>query len=122
MKYNLIKEKSFSFSLQAIELYKLLKKNHEFTLANQFFKSSTSIGANIYEATAGISYRDFTAKMSIASKEARETLYWLDLIEAGEFVKYDFFPIKQEAIEIANILSSIVKSCQIKINKKELKI
>lgn len=116
MKSNLIKEKSFAFSLHSIELYKLLKEAYEFTLANQFFKSATSIGANVNEATAGISYRDFTAKMSIASKEARETIYWLDLIEAGKFIDYDFGFLKNECLKIANILSSIVKSCQKNIN------
>ena len=121
MKTNLIKEKSFAFSLHAIELYKLLKDQREYILSGQFLKSATSIGANVYEATAGISFREFTAKMSIASKEARETIYWLDLIEAAGFVPYDFSPIKKEILEIANILSSIVKSCQMKILSNKIK-
>ena len=71
MKQNLIKEKSFEFALQAIELYKLLLKENEYVLSKQFLRSATSIGANIEEATAAYSTKDFAAKMSIASKEAR---------------------------------------------------
>lgn len=84
MKTNLIKEKSFGFSLKAIDLYKNLILHKEFILSKQFLRSATSIGANVNEATAAISLKDFTAKMSIASKEAREALYWINLLEASE--------------------------------------
>ncbi|MGH9930789.1 MAG: four helix bundle protein [Pyrinomonadaceae bacterium] len=46
-------------------------------ISRQLLRGGTSIGANVTEATAGQSRRDFLAKMSIASKEARETKYWL---------------------------------------------
>lgn len=59
----------------AIELYKRLIAINEFVLSRQFLKASTSIGANVNEATAAQSKNDFIAKMSIASKEARETKY-----------------------------------------------
>ena len=75
MKENLIKEKSFDFALMAIDLYKLLHAKTEYTLSRQFLRSATSIGANVEEALAGYSRRDFAAKMSISSKEAREVFY-----------------------------------------------
>lgn len=50
--------------------------------------------------------------MSIASKEARETLYWLKLIEASEFIQYDFSEIKNHSEEIIKILTAIVKTSQ----------
>ena len=53
----------------------MLQKEKEFVISNQILRSGTSIGANIEEALAGQSKRDFTAKMSISSKEARETKY-----------------------------------------------
>jgi len=81
MKKNIILDMSFKFSLQIIELYKQLIKEKEFIMSRQLLKSGTSIGANIEEASAGQSKRDFTAKMSIASKEARETRYWLKLLQ-----------------------------------------
>jgi four helix bundle protein len=112
MKENLVREKSFEFALLSIELYKLLLEKNEYVLSKQFFRSATSIGANVEEATAGYSKRDFAAKMSISSKEARETLYWLKLIEAGEFVKYDFKKLKDECERLIKIITSIVKTTQ----------
>jgi four helix bundle protein len=118
MKENLVKEKSLEFALIAIELYKLLMTKNEYVLSKQFLRSATSIGANVEEALAGYSKKDFTAKMSIASKEARETLYWLKLIEAGKFVEYDFSVLKEESNRLIKILTSIVKTSQLKINNQ----
>ncbi len=75
MSESIIKEKSFAFSLHIISLYQLMKAQNEFVLSKQLLKSGTSIGANVEEALAGQSKKDFIAKMSIASKEARETRY-----------------------------------------------
>jgi four helix bundle protein len=58
-----------------IALYKRLIEFHEYVLPKQVLRSATSIGANVEEAIAGQSRRDFISKMSIASKEARETKY-----------------------------------------------
>jgi four helix bundle protein len=52
--------------------------------------------------------------MSIASKEARESLYWLKLIEASKFVEYDFKYLKSECDTIIKILTAIVKTAQTK--------
>ena len=81
-------------------------------LSKQFLRSATCIGANVEEALAGCSRRDFAAKMSISSKEARETFYWIRLIEAGNFVEYDFEPIKEESERLIRILTSILKTTQ----------
>ncbi|ASS48382.1 MAG: four helix bundle protein [Candidatus Fluviicola riflensis] len=115
MKENIIEKKSFDFALQSMELYKLLLAKNEFVLSKQFFRSSTSIGANVQEAGAAYSRRDFAAKMSISSKEARETLYWIKLIEASDFVEYDFQPLKNESEQLVRILTSIVKTTQDKL-------
>jgi four helix bundle protein len=72
---SIIQKKSFEFALSVIELYKLLIAQNEYVLSKQLLRSGTSIGANVEEASAGQSKKDFIAKMSIASKEARETLY-----------------------------------------------
>jgi four helix bundle protein len=109
MKENLIKERSFDFALKAIELYKLLLTKNEFVLSKQFLRSSTSIGANVQEAVAGFSKKDFAVKMSIASKEARETLYWLNLIESAGFVDFDMSVLKDDCERLIRILTSIVK-------------
>jgi len=81
MSQSIVREKSFAFALEIISLYKQLQSEKEFVLSKQMLRSGTSIGANIEEALAGQSRRDFLAKMSIASKEARETRYWLVLLQ-----------------------------------------
>ncbi len=75
-------------------------------------RSGTSIGANVEEALAGQTRKDFVAKMCIASKEARETNYWLRLItDAGILMdKHDSQKLIQASEELVKILSSIVKT------------
>lgn len=72
---NIIVTKTFNFSKEISQLYINLKRDKTFERASQLFKSATSIGANVEEAQAAQSKRDFTSKMSIAAKEARETRY-----------------------------------------------
>ena len=112
MKDNLISTKSFDFAIQSINIYKLLLSKNEYILSKQFLRSSTSIGANVQEGLGGYSKKDFAAKMSIASKEARETLYWIKLLEASNFIEFDFSNIKNECESLIRILTSIVKTCQ----------
>ena len=81
MAKSIIQTKSFMFALQIIALYKVLQGQREFVISRQLLRSGTSIGANVEEASAAQSRADFLSKMSIASKEARETRYWLLLLE-----------------------------------------
>ena len=74
----MIYRKSFDFSVRVVNLYKYLCSEYkEFVLSKQVLRSGTSIGANVNEASAAISRREFISKMSIANKEARETKYWI---------------------------------------------
>lgn len=109
---NLILDKSLIFSLKIIELYKQLKSNNEFVLSKQLLRSATSIGANVNEATAAQSKADFIHKMSIASKEARETKYWLMLLHKSSLVNLNFSTFLNEIDEIINIITAIVKTAQ----------
>jgi len=111
-KENIILTKSFDFALQIIELYKQMKAQNEYVLSRQVLRSGTSIGANVEEATAAISKKDFTAKMSISSKEARETRYWLRLIERSNIVNVDVKSHLYEVEQLINILTVIVKTSQ----------
>jgi len=113
---NLILDKSFEFSLSVIELYKILISKNEYVLSKQVLRSATSIGANVREATAGQSKKDFISKMSIASKEARETEYWLLLIDKSGLIEYDFKDLLNESLELIKILTSIVKTSQQSLN------
>lgn len=109
---NIILDKSFDFALGIIELYKQLVAEKEYVLSKQLLRSGTSIGANVEEATTAISKKDFTAKMSIASKEARETRYWLRLLDKSKLVNLDFTKHLNEAEQLINILTAIVKTSQ----------
>jgi four helix bundle protein len=111
MAESLIKDESYCFALEIIGLYKILLKQNEYVLSKQLLKSGTSIGANVEEALAGQSRADFLSKMSIASKEARETNYWLRLLkDSGIISKTEIEPLLAESESIANILTSIVKT------------
>ena len=81
---NLIADKTFEFSLQIISLFIQLRAENEYVLSKQVLRSGTSIGANVSEAMAAQSKKDYINKMSIASKEARETKYWLRLLNQSE--------------------------------------
>ncbi len=77
------------FSLQIIDLFKKMQVDKEYIISKQVLRSGTSIGANVEEAIAGISRKDFIAKLSISAKEARETKYWLRLIQKSKIVEID---------------------------------
>ena len=118
MKESIIREKSFSFALQIIKLYKLLRYNKEYVISKQLLRSGTSIGANIMEAAAAQSKKDFLSKMSIASKEARETKYWLSLLNESELVNISYGNHLDEINHIINILTKIVKTTSEDIKSK----
>ncbi len=104
-----IRSRTFEFSVQVIELYKFLQfEKKEYVLGKQLLRSGTSIGANVEEATAAQSKKDFIAKMSIALKEARETNYWLRLLKRTGFIKKD--NLINESSEIMNILGAIIRT------------
>lgn len=114
MKENLVRDKSYLFALSIIELYKILVEKNEFVMSKQVLKSGTSIGANIEEALAGQSRPDFLSKMSIASKEARETLYWLRLLrDSNTLAPEQLVDLIYESESLINILTSIVKTTAI---------
>ena len=112
MKESIVQKKSFEFSLKIIFLYKKLQKEKEFIISRQLLRSGTSIGANVEEALAGQSKKDFTAKMSISSKEARETKYWLRLLKQSELTSIDVNSLILDNDELIRILTSIVKTSQ----------
>ncbi len=107
---SIIQKKSFEFTLEIIRLYSELQERREYVLSTQLLRSGTSIGANVEEASAGQSRKDFLAKMSIASKEARETRYWLRLLQESKMVDVDVTNELTHANELIRILTSIVKT------------
>ena len=128
MKENVIQKKSYDFALQIVLLYQKLCKANEYVLSKQILRSGTSIGANVEEAQAGQSRADFVSKISIASKEARETCYWLRLLrDSNTIAESEADVLLSEAESIINILTAIVKTTsqnnsKFKIQNPEFKI
>ena len=109
---NVIVEKSKSFALRIIKLYKHLDANYRIgTIATQLLKSGTSIGANVKEAIRAQSKADFYAKLNISLKEASETEYWLELLYESEYItKEQFESIYNDCQELLKILTAITKT------------
>ena len=111
LKVNLNRDQSFGLTLQIIGLAKMLRQEEECELSSQLWRAGTSIGANVEEAQAGQSRADFLAKMTIASKEAREALYWLKLADKGEIIfAEEIVPVREQCERIVRILTAIVKT------------
>jgi four helix bundle protein len=109
---NVIVEKSYAFAIRIVKLCQYLnKEKREFVLSRQLLKSGTSVGANIEEAIGGISKKDFISKMSIAYKEARETNYWIRLLNDTEYIEEKLFKsLDDDNQELLKILFSIINS------------
>lgn len=105
-----IKERSFVFSKNIILFVKETKYERIFhSLFDQLVRSATSIGANITEGKAGSSKNDFLKFHIIALKSAKETEYWLRLIdETLEVDHQETHKLSQETDEIIRILVSII--------------
>jgi len=86
MKENVIQQKSFDFALKVVQLSKVLVADKEFVLSKQLLRSGTSIGVNVREPGNSYSKKDFAYKMSIAQKECDESIYWLDLLYAADYI------------------------------------
>ena len=117
VKDNPVKDKSFQFALEIISLYKYLTtQKNEYVLSKQLLRSGTSIGANIEEALSSQSKKEFIEKLNISLKEARETSYWLRLLNASGYIQKNDLIEKSE--ELSKILTSIIISTKENIKKQ----
>ncbi|MBL7876521.1 MAG: four helix bundle protein [Cyclobacteriaceae bacterium] len=114
MKENILKSKSLVFAISVVELTKALASDkREFVLSKQLLRSGTSIGAMVREAEHAQSKADFIHKLSIAQKEANETLYWLELLSATDYIsKTDFTTHFQSAGELLKMITSSIKTAK----------
>lgn len=112
MAQNLILDKSKSFAIRIVRLYKyLVEEKREYVMSKQIMRCGTSIGANVHEAIRGQSKQDFRAKMNIALKEASETEYWLELLKNTDYITQEQYEsINADCVEINKILISIVRT------------
>jgi len=118
-----IVKRTYKFALRIFYIVNKLPKNVlTYRIIDQLIGCGTAMGSNTEEASAGFSKSDFTYKMSIASKEARETNYFLRFLRDSGLIKdKSFFKEILDAIDESNqikrILTSVVKTLQ---TKKEI--
>lgn len=111
MAVGLIQKKSRDFAIRIVGCYKFLcEKKSEYVLSKQLLRSGTCIGANAHEAVNAQSRADFISKYSISLKEANETAYWLDILQASNYIdKEQFESINKECNELIKLLTSALK-------------
>ena len=111
MEHN-VQNKSFQFAVRIVNLCKILRnERQEYILSKQLLRSGTSIGANIAEAQQAQTRPDFLSKLSISLKETSETLYWLRLLEATDYLtQSEFESICSDCVELEKILTASVKA------------
>ncbi len=110
-----IRDRAKRFAVRVIRLVKKLPKDVAgYNLGNQLIRSGTSVGANLEEADASPTRKDFFNKVSISYKEAKESRYWLELILDTNMLNHDdnineARELQQEALELSKILFAIIK-------------
>jgi four helix bundle protein len=109
---NPIQVKSYAFAVRIVQLYRrLAETKREYVLSKQLLRAGTSVGANVEEAIGGQSRADFLSKLSIAYKEARETGYWLRLLnDTGYLPGPEYLSLHADCEELCRILCSIRKT------------
>ena len=109
---SIIQGKSFDFAVKIVNLSKTIEIKYDATLLRQLVRSATSIAANVNEASAGQTKKDFITKMAISSKEAREALFWLRLLKETNYYNIDLEAYISDCSELVRILTKIVKTSQ----------
>ena len=108
-----IQERTFRFAVRVVKLVNQLPRTTAGSeIGKQVVRSATSVGANVEEADAAESKRDFIHKMSIAHKEARETRYWLRVVRATLLQDDPIGALIQESDELVRILYTIIKNAR----------
>ena len=117
---NAIQKKSRDFAIRIIRCYKYLHdEKQEYIMSKQLLRCGTSIGANTRESKNAQSKMDFINKLNIALKEADETEYWLDLLNAtGYLDDKEYSSINNDCIELIKLLTSIIKKLKDDSNKE----
>jgi four helix bundle protein len=110
-----LEDRSFTFAKDVRTLVKRIPK----TVANiqdakQVVRASGSVGANYIEANESLSKKDFLMRIKICRKEAKESCFWLRLIDAGDdaTVERDRLDLIKEATELTSIFGAILRKSQ----------
>jgi four helix bundle protein len=122
MKESILTEKSFNLAIRIVNTYKYLSENKkEFVLSKQLLRSGTAIGALQSEGSFAESKVDFIHKYGIVQKECNESIYWLKLLYATNYINQkEFDSLTNDAIELMKILTASIITAKksIKIKRK----
>ncbi|PAM94348.1 hypothetical protein B4N84_14875 [Flavobacterium sp. IR1] len=110
MRESIVKVKSFELAIRGVHFYKwLIAEKKEFIMSKQFLRSITSVGANVREAVNAQSKADFIHKLSISQKECDESMYWLEILNATDYIsKNEFESLHEQCNEVLKIIRSII--------------
>ncbi|MBL7885395.1 MAG: four helix bundle protein [Flavobacterium sp.] len=119
MSKSILKDKSFLFAIRIVNLYKTIAETkREFVMSKQVYRSGTAIGALIREAQNAESKLDFIHKLAIAQKECDETMYWLELLKATEYITpIEFDSISKDNLELLKMLKSSILTVKNSLKK-----
>ena len=107
-----LKNRTFKFSSDIIDLVELLPKNKATTVVSyQMLKSGTSVGANYRAAKRARSDKEFISKINIVLEEVDETLFWLEIIKTKNWIKDENLnKLLKEADELTAIFTTTLKT------------
>jgi len=113
-------DKVTAFTTRVVRGTDFLKEKKAFTLADQFFRSGTSIGANCSEAVGAQTRADYLTKLHIALKEANETNHWIDVMYVSNLIQEDLYKsLHNDCAEICKILTTITKKVRLSLDNKQ---
>lgn len=104
--------KCMNFAVRVTKLRRyLIEEKHEYDISKQLLRSGTSIGANMAESQNAASSKDFIAKATIALKEGRESLYWIELLYKTDYISSEqYHSLSADCVELLKLLTSIIKT------------
>ena len=119
MAVSILVDKSFNFAVRIVNFYKYLYGDKkEYVLSKQLLRSGAAIGALVSEGVYAESKADFIHKYGIAQKECNESIYWLKLLQATNYIdKREFESLSNDAIELLKLITASIITAK-KNNKK----
>ncbi|MGJ8672901.1 four helix bundle protein [Rubritalea sp.] len=109
-----LEDRTYSFALRVIKITKALPDDRESRhIANQLFRSGTSVAANYRASRKGKSKKDFIAKLGIVLEEADESHFWLSIIIDTNILPQELVePLHKEASELTAIFTQSIKTAR----------
>lgn len=108
-KYDL-EDRTFNFAKSVIRLINKVRKTlANVEIAKQVIRSAGSVGANYIEANEALSKKDFIYRIKLCRKEAKETTYWIKLLECKKDLDEEIKNLIQESTELTNIFGAIYR-------------